>query len=71
VEKRSGCRNTDENRIEQCFAAHIVLFSIFFSYFPPKNFPREEVFPNNHLLHYGHKNFSGQITSETWPKPVF
>ena len=22
--KRSGCCNTDENRIEQCFAAHIV-----------------------------------------------
>jgi hypothetical protein len=23
-EKRSGCCNSDENRIEQCFAAHIV-----------------------------------------------
>jgi hypothetical protein len=24
LRKRSGCCNTDENRIEQCFAAHIV-----------------------------------------------
>jgi hypothetical protein len=36
-----------------------------------KNFFRSKIFPGNHHLNYGEKNFSGKIRRKTWPKPVF